>query len=421
VDTAWRLNRRELLQRIAACSVAMGRGVWARGVPRSPDETKPPTAPPPTLTVISGSPRERGRQYGRHFSASMKRFLDQEIYAAFSTPANTRDDMLRFAEQCGTQIRSYSPIIAEEMEGMAEGSGLRHEEIVLLTLHEEMYHRGELPKPGHCTAVAAGPPDTNDGNTYVGQTWDWMVRLYGWSSMLLWKRPEGPSVLAYAYPGLWVAAGLNSAGIALCWTSAGLEAPDPPDVRKLNPRVGIPSYVLIAQMLYQPTLQAAVEEARRARQAGWFTFVLADAHGQIASVEGSPKELAVEYSRGHIARTYYGTRQMTRTPANMPVHHHPQCQRMWDLLDGAQGKLNQALLERFFGDHQSTICKHYNTIDVMLFNTTRREAFVSRGPACTAHYRRFTFDSGAASASRSKGTAMFREVLDPLHAGGVPS
>ena len=42
---------------------------------------------------------------------------------------------------------------------MAEGSGLRPEEIVLITLHEELYHRGVLPKVPHCTAVSVGPPD----------------------------------------------------------------------------------------------------------------------------------------------------------------------------------------------------------------------------------------------------------------------
>ena len=211
---------------------------------------------------------------------------------------------------------------------MAEGVGIRVEEVVLITLHEELYHRGVLPSVDHCTAVAAGPPDTADGHAYVGQSWDWMTSVYGLSSMLLWERPEGPSLLAYSYPGLWVGAGLNSAGIALCWTSAqGQGIP--------GPRVGIPSYVLIAQMLYQDTLDGAVSEARRAENAGWFTFVLADGEGRLVNVEGSPKELAVEPGRGHMARVYYGSRQMTRTAEGDAVQYHPQCRRMYDLLAGA--------------------------------------------------------------------------------------
>src|SRR5262249_13550254 len=141
-------------------------------------------------------------------------------------------------------------------------------------------------------------------------------------------------------------AGLNSAGIALCWTSG----------QSLNihgPRVGIPSYVLIAQMLYQPTLQEAVAEARRAKQAGWFVFVLADGEGQLANVEGSPKELAVEFGRGHLARWLYGSRQMTRTRDGAEVPKHPRCQRICELLAGSQGNLDRPTLQGFFGDHHS--------------------------------------------------------------------
>jgi len=157
---------------------------------------------------------------------------------------------------------------------MAEAAEIRLEEAVLMTLHEELYHRGALPPVPHCTAIAAGPPDTATGSTYVAMTWDWMLSAFGLSSIVLWKRNEGPSVLGYAYPGLWTGAGMNSAGIALCWTSASLGE----NIDGRGPRVGIPTYVLITQMLYQKTL-------------------------------------AVECSRGHLARVYYGTREMTGTPA----------------------------------------------------------------------------------------------------------
>jgi hypothetical protein len=278
---------------------------------------------------------------------------------------------------------------------MAEGSGLRLEEIVLATQHEEYYHRGVLPAISHCTAIAVGPPDTTDGDTYVGQSWDWFNDVFGWSAMLLWKRKEGPSVLAYSYPGLWVSAGLNSAGVALCWTSTDGLAGAP------GPRIGIPTYVLIAHMLYQPSLAAAVEEARRAEPAGWFTFLLADKSGRLVNVESSPRQKVVEFYKGHVARTYYGTRQMTGTPEGMPVKFHPQVQRMYDLLEGSAGRLDRAKLQGFYGDHQSTICKHYNgspaggsTLDVMLFNTTAREAFITRGPACQPHWQKLTFETG---------------------------
>jgi isopenicillin-N N-acyltransferase-like protein len=345
-----------------------------------------------TLTVVTGNPRERGRRYGRQFGAAMARFLDHEIVTPFSVKVK-RDDMLRYAGQCANEIRAYSPEIYDELEGMAEGAGTGLEDVIAITLHEEFYHQGVLPKAEHCTAIAVGPPETADKHAYVGQTWDWFVSLYGVSQMVLWQRAEGPSVLAYAYPGLWIGAGLNSNGIALCWTST--EGKDIP-----GPRVGIPSYVLIAQMLYQESLNDALEEARRARHAGWFTFVLADCDGRLANVEGSPRSLAIEEHRGRLARVLFGSRKMTGTPEGQPVTLHPRCQKMYDLLGENKGKLNAARLRELLSDQ--SICaseatsepRQVRTLDAMLFDTTTREVLVTRGPIGSRPWKRFGFDQG---------------------------
>jgi isopenicillin-N N-acyltransferase-like protein len=342
------------------------------------------------LTIVTGEPRQRGRQYGKQFAAAIGKFLDREIVMPFGNRV-TRDDMLRYAGQCANEIRAYSPEVFDELEGIAEGAAMSLEEVTAVTLHEEFYHQGILPKAEHCTAIAAGPPDTADEHAYVGQTWDWFVSLYGVSQMLLWKRAEGPSVLAYAYPGLWVGAGLNSEGIALCWTST-----EGKDIA--GPRVGIPSYVLIAQMLYQNSLKDAIEEVRRAKHAGWFTFVLADGEGRLANVEGSPTELAIEEHKGHLARVYFGSRKMTRTPTGQPVKLHPRCQKMYDLLGENKGKLNAARLKALLSHQSICTCEATNeprqvrTIDAMLFDTTTREALVTRGPIGSRPWIRFGFD-----------------------------
>ncbi len=385
------VDRRQFLGAVACggcAALGLGRA-W--GADRPPLSQRP-QAPDHSLVVISGTARERGRAYGRRFAAEIAQFLEKEILAAFASPKAKPDQMLRYAAACLGPIRRLSPVIAEEMEGMAEGSGRRLEEIVLISLHEEMWHRGELPGVDHCTATAVGPPATSDGNTYVAESWDWFAQLYGKSQMLFWDRKEGPGVLAYSYPGLWIGAGMNSAGIALCWTSVG-------DIKTPKLSVGVPSYVLIAHLLYQPTLEAVVDEARRAKQAGWFTFVMADGAGQLLNLEGSPEKIAVERDRGSLVRVYYGTREMTGTPPDKPVPRHPQCQRMMDLVAGARGKIDRAALQGFYGDHESTICKHFGTLDVMVFNTTRREAHVTRGPGCLGRWQRFGFEKVPAPAT----------------------
>lgn len=408
-------SRREFLeiagQGATVTALGMSGAAWAEELAapavasnKEAADLKVRDVPDHTLVTIAGTPRERGLQYGKQFHDAMHAFLEREIIA-IRAPRTSRADLLRYAHGCGELIRSYSPTISEELTGMAEGSGLTFDEIVLITAHEEVagHADGELPPVTHCTALAAAPPDTSDGCTYVGQNWDWMDSVYGLSQMLLWKRTEGPSLLSYSYPGLWAGAGLNDRGVSLCWTwgdGLGIK----------SPRVGIPAYVLIAQMLYQETLDDAIEEVRRAKHAGWFAFVLADGEGNIAAVDGTPEKLAIQRLKGHTARASYACREVLGGKENEPLGMHPQCGRMFDLLGTGKGKLDRAALQATFTDHhqwqqgekRGAICKHPRldengnpkgfTVDSMLFDCTNKVAYISRGPGCSGRWQTFGFE-----------------------------
>jgi predicted choloylglycine hydrolase len=339
--------RRQFLRQAGGAAAAIGLGLRPAAAAQ---ET--PGGLEHGLTVVSGKPRERGKAYGAKFKDAIRAFLDREIYKSFVGRPNAKEDIVRFAAACGRAIRPYSPLVAEEMEGMAEGAGLTFEEIVLITNHEELWHRGVIPATHHCTVFGAAPPDTEGGDTFVCQTWDWMESVYGLSSMLLWKRPEGPSVLAYAYPGLWTGAGLNSAGLALCWHSGGGDGKEP--------RVGIPAYVLIAQILYQETLMAALDEARRATHAGWFVYLVGDAQGNHATVRGTPKKLEIlEGARANGGRI------------------------------AAEGDAKVGL-ERL--QKQCVKVKVGSTIDAMIFNCARKEAWLTRRAGGITPWKRFAFE-----------------------------
>jgi hypothetical protein len=348
-------------------------------------DTLPPKPPAFTRTVISGKPRERGRQYGKAFADGIRGFRDKEIYGPFIGKPATKEEMLRYAAACGQEVKKFSPVIFDELEGMAEGSGVRLEELVLITLHEELFHKGVLPKVPHCTAVGVGPPDTAGGGV-VGQTWDWMESVFGMSSLLVWKRPEGPSLLAYAFPGLWCGAGLNSAGLALAWTSAALGE------KGLGARVGIPSYVLLTHLLYQESLAAVESEAKRATNAGWFTFVMGDGQGNLLNIEGSPKEIVTERAEGRLCRVGFGSRQMTGTPAGKPVKLHARCNTVIERIAQAKGKVDREAMKGWFQDPKGGVAVGKPTIDLMVFDTTAREAHLSRGPSYGVAWQTFGFE-----------------------------
>src|SRR5262245_48121735 len=111
-------TRREFLQQTAAWGTVFAAGLGGRAADQ--DAAKPAFS---TLTLISVKPRARGRQYGSKFKESIKSFLDKELYAAFGKE-NPPQAQLRYAGQCLKAIKELSPIIYDELEGMAEGSGL---------------------------------------------------------------------------------------------------------------------------------------------------------------------------------------------------------------------------------------------------------------------------------------------------------
>jgi hypothetical protein len=339
----------------------------------------------PALETFSGKPRDRGRAYGIKHRDAIHAFLDTELYAAFLSGAASKDELLRYAGACARSVQEYCAPLVDELEGIAEGAALELEEVVLITLHEELYHRGALPKVPHCTAVAVGPPNTRSGETLVGQTWDWMQSVSGLSRVLHWQREEGPSLLAYGFPGMFCGAGMNSAGVALCWTSASLGN------SSLGVRVGIPSYVLLTHLLYQKSLEDVIHEAKRATNAGWFTFVMGDAQGRLLNVEGSPEKIVIEESRNLLTRVGYGSREMTGTPQGTAVNLSARCEKFCENVGAKSGPVDARRVQELFEDPNGGISVGKGTIDMMVFNTTDRIAWLSRGPSYGVAWTKFEF------------------------------
>jgi hypothetical protein len=200
-----------------------------------------------------------------------------------------------------------------------------------------------------------------------------------------WRRDDGPSVLAYGFPGMFCGAGMNSAGLALCWTSAGFGNQSP------GVRIGIPSYVLLTHLLYQNSLDEVTEEAKRATNAGWFTFVMGDARGRLLNIEGSPQKIVTESADGMLTRVGYGSHEMTNTPPETPVTLHTRCVNFCDAVNAGSGRIDVRTVQGLFEDPKHAINVGKGTIDMMVYNTTSRTAWLSRGPSYGAAWQKFEF------------------------------
>ena len=329
-----------------------------------------------SVETIRGSDRQCGIRYGDRWATEMLGFYYQEV-----SPSPSK---LAYARRCWKHVERSAPRSARFMKGLARGSGLTLDQVCLLTLHEEIYH---LP---HCTAFAATGSQTRGGKTLVAMNWDWGAQLYPWAGLLRLNTQGSPCVLTYHFPGLWAGAGINEHGVSLMWTSSGL-------MPRLAPKVGVPTYVVIAEILRRKTVAAALRWLDSVEHAGCFIFLLGDAGGTIAVVEGLPGYTTVDQSAEALSRANHymcrdavrhSRQRLKRGPAFTTTYRGP---RMAKLIDTrcplGIGNAKEMLTERDgpgpwihqlpFGRHRFT--RNGMTLDSLIAACEDRALYTCRG------------------------------------------
>lgn len=329
------------------------------------------------LTEVSGSARDAGKQYGSAFEPEIMAFARDQV-----APNKAR---LAYARKCWRHVERTSPTSAAFMRGMADGAHLSLDHVTLLSLHEEIVHQP------HCTAFAATGSATRDGGTLVAMNWDWNANLYPWPGLLRLAVRGRPRVLTYHYPGLWAGAGMNEHGLAFMWTGSGY-------MPKVPPVVGVPTYVLIAELLWRRDVPEVLAYLRGVTLAGAFIFFLGDPSGRIAVVEGLPGRLIVDDSAAVLSRAnHYAcaeaitcSKQQATFPRTTSTGY--RAARMAKLMKQHQGRLDvrrsrAVLLDRDgpgpwihqfpFGKQAAALGGM--TIDSLLADCRRRELHTCRG------------------------------------------
>lgn len=230
-----------------------------------------------TLFETRGSARECGEQYGREYRLLIEGFYTQELKILKLLRPNEK--------KYWATIKEFAPHSAAFISGMSERTSLSVYDLTLLALHEEATH-ADLDSSGHCSAIAVSGARTKNGGSLIAQNWDWQTNMFVWPSILRRKITGTLATLTYNYPGLPSCCGINEAGLALMWTGSGYY----PSVR---PAMGLPSYVLIDEILRKRSVKQALSFLKSVPQAGCFIFVIGDSSGCAVVVEGVNNRIEV--------------------------------------------------------------------------------------------------------------------------------
>ena len=241
------------------------------------------------LIEVWGSPYERGVQYGRQAAAEIARAAAH--YGTQIKRLNLTDQrFIEIIEKYLPLIEKFDALYVEEMRGIAAGSGVRFEEVVLINARTEVVQLALHPEwlgligPSEgCTSVVVRPSATRDKQLIHAHNWDWELPCAEFSVILKVRNTDKPDILTYTEAGALGRFGMNSRGI--CVTGNGLECDR--DYRKL----GVPVGLLRRKALEQTYLALAQRDVYETPKSGSTNVVISHGpSGLVHDFECAPDE-----------------------------------------------------------------------------------------------------------------------------------
>ena len=216
---------------------------------------------------VSGSPREIGLGHGQQLRDRIVSTWEFYSQVLFFNKLNLLED---YGGKYLEVIRAFSSAYGEEIEAVAEGSGLAAWQIAALNARTEIYHilRGRL-LANECTAAYL------PGTRVLGQNWDWMEELEPLAVLMEIEREDGHRILQLTEPGIIGKIGFNSKGIGVCLNIlAGKQSP-----------VAVPIHVLLRAALDEDDLEKVYNRYNQLEHGTYSNILMANDQGQCVSME----------------------------------------------------------------------------------------------------------------------------------------
>ncbi len=326
------------------------------------------------LIEVSGSARERGQQHGHQAKARIERSI--ATYA-------------RLFAYCGIDWQGaqrlgagYRDIIGDldtgllaEIEGIASGAGRNVDEILALNARTEILppsYPGEphpdglriasinakrgVPDWGECTAVAVKPGQSKTGTTLLAQNWDWLGAQRATVVLLRVRDAGGAACLTLTEAGMLAKIGVNDRGFGVCLNI--LRSSDD------GSHPGVPVHVLLRALLGRDSVADAVAFASSLTFGASSNVLCADASGDIAALEFSPRGLEVIHGTDaplcHTNHFLSPGSAKYQVPLVTSMSSVPRLERITTLTRAHTGKFSSTDLQRMLSDESDgylSICR----------------------------------------------------------------
>ena len=240
---------------------------------------------------LSGTPYEMGYVHGQRFHDEIHMFTEERVRlsrdADWTGHNLSRAAVIALAEACVAEHQAYAPDLMEELQGMADATGLSLAELVInngfTDFIDVVYNLGDITVPAvapplvadNCTAFMVPPGRSANGQAFLGQTWDMHATATPYVILVHGQPDDAPEFLTFTITGCVGMIGMNSAGI--CVGINNLMATDG--------QIGVTWPFVVRKILQQTDLDAALECLTGAKLAGAHNYQLMDQQGKGYEVE----------------------------------------------------------------------------------------------------------------------------------------
>ncbi|WP_330633237.1 C45 family peptidase [Halocatena halophila] len=212
---------------------------------------------------LVGDHYELGRQYGQ--------ILDDVGFA----PEPLSTEKREFVRDCEPAVEEHTPYLREELRGLADAGDWDLERIEAMPL--------ALGYEAGCSVIAVSGEHTVDGNPRFGRNYDFFESFGDFSELYRTRPPD--HLASVGCSDHWVGRhdGINEAGVAIGHTFVPNDGSEPGIMFGLAARAVLDTC---------RTVDDAVSFLERIPHARNTNFLVADAAGDIASIEASPEAVA---------------------------------------------------------------------------------------------------------------------------------
>ncbi len=234
------------------------------------------------VDVAGSTPRERGRDYGAQVTDLIAQSIDGYATAFEESHGLTWDAVTRRAQAWIPLVHHDAPDLLDELEGIAEGSGIDLLSLMVLNARGEIAYDttfgNEDEDEDGCSSFFIAP-DIAQGQTLAGQNWDWRAFAVPTIVMLRITQPGRPTVIMQVEAGQIGRQGANSAGIALNANGLG---------GRFGTEIGLPQAFIRRMILDSWTFRDALRVPFRVRQQIPANLLISHRDGWALDLETTP-------------------------------------------------------------------------------------------------------------------------------------